>query len=315
MAIGDLNASLEAWHTITQGLGLVDDRGAWTGGDTHLVQLGDVFNRGAGARSYFEDLVELQKRAADAGGQVTQLLGNHEVLTALGIEAYCTTEEYLAWATDDEKDAWEEEVREYLSFLLMVPPPGPVLPLAPRMEAWKALNVPGRRAMRVDLGPDGALRALLATLPVAVVAGDCVFSHAPITPRWARLGLAGLNERAQREWKQAPSFYRSLPPGSLFRASQGPLWNRQLVLKETVRVRRQLLRSLSLFGVARMVTGHTTTESMPGGSQGHIQGCHGGRLWSIDVGLGSAPPAALVIDGDGGWQWSLEGRVPLWGAT
>lgn len=314
VAIGDLNASWAAWTTLTLGLGLVDTEGRWCGGDTHLIQLGDVFNRGPGARRYFQELPGIQQQAADAGGRFTQLVGNHEVLTALGVEAWCTTEEYLAWATADELLAWPRRVAEHTNFLLAVPPPGPVLPLEPRVEAWKALNAPGRSAMRADLGPDGDLGQLLRALPLAVEARGCVFVHAPLTPRWAQLGVDGLNERTRSDWSKAPVFYRSLPRKGLFRSSSGPLWNRQLVIKQTARERQQVARSLALLGAERMITGHTRTETLLGGSPGAILSRHGGRVWCADVSLGSARPAALVIDDGGGWEWSPDGRRTLWTA-
>ncbi len=314
VAIGDLNASWSAWTTITQGLGLITESGGWSGADTHLIQLGDVFNRGPGARRYFQELPELQRQAAQAGGRITQLLGNHEVLTVLGVEAWCTADEYLAWATEEERAAWPGRVAERNSYLLAVPPPGIVLPLAPQLEAWKALNAPGRAAMRADLGPEGQVGALVRSLPLAVVDQGCLFTHAPLTPRWARLGLDGLNERVARAWQEAAPFYRALPRKGLFRATQGPLWNRQLAVKETTRERRQVARTLALLGVDRMVTGHTQTESLPGGSPGEILGRHQDRLWCIDVSLGAARPAALVIDDSGGWQWSPDGRWDLWAA-
>lgn len=314
VAVGDLNGSWAAWQAITRGLGLMDGHGHWTGGDTHLIQVGDVFNRGPAARWYFDALPSLQQEAAEAGGRVTQLLGNHEVLTALGVEAWCTTEEYLAWATDAELDAWPRRVAEYNSFLLAVPAPGPILPLGPRLEAWKALNAPGRQAMRADLAATGELGALLRQLPLAVAAGGCLFTHAPLTPRWARSGVEGLNAQGRRAWREAPPFYRSLSRNSLFRSSQGPLWNRELALKETARHRQQLARTLSLLGVQRMVCGHTQTENLPNGTAGQILGRHNGRLWCIDVGLGTASPAALVIDPSGGWEWRPDGRRELWRA-
>ncbi len=312
MAIGDLNASWASWQTITSGLGLIDDEGRWTGGDAHLIQLGDVFNRGPGARRYFQALPALQAQAADAGGRVTQLLGNHEVLTALGVEAWCTTEEYLAWATAGERAAWPRRVAEQSSYYLAVPPPGPVEPLGPRLELWKALHAPGRAAMREDLREDGEVGALLRELPLAVIDRDTLFCHAPLTPRWARMGLDGLNERCQQAWKDAPPFYRSLDRKGLFRSPAGPLWNRRLVQKETARERQQVARTLAQLEVRRMATGHTQTEAIEGGVPGEILLRHEGRIVCCDVGLGQASPAALVIDDSGGWEWSEAGRRDLW---
>ena len=290
----------------------MDEKLRWTGGNTQLLQLGDLFNRGAGARQALSLLLRLRRQAVTQDGQVTMLLGNHEVLTALGVEAWCTTEEYLSFATEGEREDFEAEVLEQRAFLFNVPPLGPILPLYPRLEAWKVTHAPGRNALREAFRPTGEVGRVIRKLPVAVRSGAYVFCHAPLTPRWARLGVDGLARRALREWEEAPSFFRRLPTTGLFRASRGPLWNRDLAQKETARTRRQLLRSLELMGADRMITGHTATDAIPGGESGRILLRHGGRLICIDVGLGLTTPAALVIDGERGWEWRPDGHRELW---
>ncbi len=299
-------------ETIALGLGLVDPRMNWRGGNTHLLQLGDLFNRGGGARQALKLLVQWHRQALRHDGRVTMLLGNHEVLTSLGVEAWCTTEEYLSFATPEDRETFEASVQDQRSFLFNVPPNGPILPLAPRLEAWRVTHAPGRQALREAFRSSGEVGRVLRQLPVAVKTGRYLFSHAPITPRWARLGVQGLTDRARREWREAPSFFRGLPLTGLFRSSRGPLWNRDLALKETVKVRRQLLRSLALLDADRMITGHTATEAIPGGEPGRIALRHGGRLVCIDVGLGSGVPAALVIEGARGWEWRPDGARTLW---
>ncbi len=291
----------------------MDEKLRWTGGNTHLLQLGDLFNRGGGARQAQGLLLQLRRQALPEDGQVTMLLGNHEVLTSLGVEAWCTTEEYLSFATAEEREAFEAEVLDQRAFLFNVPPLGPILPLHPRLEAWKVTHAPGRNALREAFRATGEVGRVVRRLPIAVRSGTCVFCHAPLTPRWARLGIDGLARRAEGEWEEAPSFFRRLPTTGLFRASRGPLWNRDLALKETARTRRQLLRSLALMGADRMITGHTATDAIPGGEPGRILLRHGGRLVCIDVGLGLTVPAALVIDGRRGWEWRPDGRRELWG--
>src|SRR6187402_717141 len=99
VAIGDLNAAYDALVDILRGTGLVDQRLSWAGGQAELVQLGDLFNRGEGAVVALRLLLRLQRQAKRVGGKVTILLGNHEVMTALGHEGYCTEGEYLSFAS------------------------------------------------------------------------------------------------------------------------------------------------------------------------------------------------------------------------
>jgi len=60
------------------------------------VQLGDVVDRGPDSLKIIRHLMKLQREAPRKGGRVIVLVGNHEAMTALGNEAYCTIEEYLA---------------------------------------------------------------------------------------------------------------------------------------------------------------------------------------------------------------------------
>lgn len=85
--IGDLHGAFAALQAILRGTGLVDTKLRWTGGVCHLVQVGDVFNRSDGGRACFELLLRLRGEARRRGGEVTLLLGNHDVLVADGNEA------------------------------------------------------------------------------------------------------------------------------------------------------------------------------------------------------------------------------------
>jgi hypothetical protein len=315
VAIGDLNGADDALEQILRGTGLIDRAGRWVGGKSELVQVGDLFNRGAGAKQALTRLIKLRAEAGRVGGRVTVLLGNHEVMTALRHEAYCTEDEYLAFATAAERRAWPARVRRAMLRLFRDHGPrGPVRPIAPRLEAWKLAHVPGQSALRRALGPRTKLGRALRELPVAHVAGDTIFVHAGILPEWANLGVDGLNQAAKAAWQSAPAFYPRLPAKSLFRSNSGPLWDRSLAYAKAGSG-AALRRSLALLGVRRMVVGHTPTDSFKGGERGKIALIHGGRLVLIDVGLcsgSSGPRTALVIEGRTGREWTPHGTRVLW---
>src|SRR5690242_9412162 len=63
VAIGDLNGAYEPLFEILKSTSVVDRRGRWKGGNTHVVQLGDIFNRGSHARQAFEWLLDLRQAA------------------------------------------------------------------------------------------------------------------------------------------------------------------------------------------------------------------------------------------------------------
>ncbi len=316
VAVGDLNAAGGVLVDILRGTGLVDRRERWIGGRAELVQIGDVWNRGGGARRAFELLLRLRGEARRAGGRVTVLLGNHEAMTALRNEAYCTEAEYLAFATERERRAWPEKVQEAMLRLYRAHGPrGPVLPIGPRLEAWRALHAPGRAAMRKALGERAALGKAVRRLPIAHLAGGALFVHAGLTPVWARHGVDELNRMARAAWAARPSFFQRLPRAHLFRVPNGPLWDRSLATERGPLAARAAALSLALVGARRMVVGHTSTQHIPGGERGRIALRHGGRLVCIDVGLEDAPDSprsVLVIEGDAGWEWTPRGARRLW---
>lgn len=315
MVVGDLNGAFDALVEILIGTGLVNRKLRWTGGRDELVQVGDLFNRGSGALRALKLLRALQRQARSAGGRVTILLGNHEVMTALRHEGYCTEGEYLAFATAAERRAWPARVQRAMRRLVRRRPQGIVTPIEPRLEAWKVEHAPGRAAMRRALGPRGTLGKVLRTLPVAYQSGEHLFVHAGLLPVWAELGVVGLNARARHDWAAVRgNRLWSLSKRSLFRAADGPLWDRSLVRGGPV-ARARLRETLRLLGARRMVVGHTQTGSLPGGEIGRVAVLSQGRLIAVDVGLGegaAAPCAALIIEGKRGSEWTPDGVRRLW---
>ena len=73
---------------------LVDDNGRWIGGDTVLVQTGDVVDRGPDSLKIIQDLMRLQREAPRAHGQVIALVGNHEAMNLTGDLRYVSAGDY-----------------------------------------------------------------------------------------------------------------------------------------------------------------------------------------------------------------------------
>ncbi|MEA3267139.1 MAG: metallophosphoesterase [Candidatus Fermentibacteria bacterium] len=80
VAVGDVHGDLGQFVRILQGADLVDGDLNWTGGKTHLVQVGDVLDRGPDSRAIMDLLISLEVQAPVDGGCVHFLLGNHEVM-------------------------------------------------------------------------------------------------------------------------------------------------------------------------------------------------------------------------------------------
>lgn len=77
--IGDVHGHPDAAVRVLARAGLLDDAGAWTGGDATLWFIGDLCDRGPDGVGAVELVMRLEAEAADAGGRVGSLMGNHEV--------------------------------------------------------------------------------------------------------------------------------------------------------------------------------------------------------------------------------------------
>ena len=63
---------------------LIDDYNNWIGGSDILVQTGDIVDRGTHAGGIYRLMRKLRGQAASVGGQVVSVLGNHEIMNAIG---------------------------------------------------------------------------------------------------------------------------------------------------------------------------------------------------------------------------------------
>lgn len=84
VAIGDIHADPEAAKATLKMAKLIDDTGHWTGGETVLIQTGDVTDKGPSSRQVITLLTTLRAQARAAGGDVIAVLGNHEVMNLVG---------------------------------------------------------------------------------------------------------------------------------------------------------------------------------------------------------------------------------------
>ncbi len=109
VAIGDVHGDFATFVSVLQQAGVIDAKRKWKGGTTVLVQTGDVPDRGPQSRKVMDLLMDLEKQARKAGGQVHALLGNHEVMNMLGDLRYVSPEEYASHASPD-AEALREQV-------------------------------------------------------------------------------------------------------------------------------------------------------------------------------------------------------------
>ncbi|MBB6032393.1 metallophosphoesterase [Phytomonospora endophytica] len=78
--VSDLHGHRDAFVAALKEAGLVDDEERWSGGTASLWCLGDFTDRGPDGIGVIELVMALSEQAAEAGGTVDALLGNHEIL-------------------------------------------------------------------------------------------------------------------------------------------------------------------------------------------------------------------------------------------
>ena len=304
--VGDLNGQAGLLRRLLVGLKMMRRDGRWSGGRSVLVQMGDVPNRGAGAREAMDLLIRLRAEARAAGGDVYWLLGNHEVMSTLRHEAYVWPDEYMEFATLDEIEAFHVARTQQIYELLGSSGSGGIVePVGGRLRAWEEQNVPGRTQYRAAMGASGAYGQAIRSLPVAFRLGSLLFVHGGLSPRWAEFGLEGLERETRIVWAERPEFYPELETHGILRDPFGPLWHRAYCIGDTKSVRQELQEALRLVGATQMVVGHTRTDSIPDGQPSVPSIRHRGRLLMTDVGLGEPgePGCALVVE---------RGRIEMW---
>ncbi len=78
--VGDIHGAYSKLRAMLLRAGLIDFDGGWTAGDAHLVFLGDYMDRGPRGVEVIRLIRSLEVQAREHGGEVTALLGNHEVM-------------------------------------------------------------------------------------------------------------------------------------------------------------------------------------------------------------------------------------------
>ncbi|CAE8684007.1 unnamed protein product, partial [Polarella glacialis] len=78
---------------------------AWVGGNATLVQTGDIVDRGDHGKQIYELMFRLQDEAAQFGGSVVILMGNHELMNIQGDFRYVSTGDFADFGGHEERAA------------------------------------------------------------------------------------------------------------------------------------------------------------------------------------------------------------------
>ena len=80
LSVSDFDGHIEGFSMLLRGEGVIDSNFNWIYGDGHLIISGDLFDRGFHITECMWLLYKLEAEAANAGGKVHLIIGNHEIM-------------------------------------------------------------------------------------------------------------------------------------------------------------------------------------------------------------------------------------------
>ncbi|MDA1314391.1 MAG: metallophosphoesterase [Acidobacteria bacterium] len=274
VAVGDVHGDYDQFVAVLRSAGLIDEQNHWTGGDTHLVQTGDVPDRGPGTRKIIDLLMDLEQQAEKAKGYVHALIGNHESMNMFGDLRYVHPGEYASFADDKSAERREQEYERHRKELEGNPPAAglPEFNDAYR-ERWFADHPLGYFEHREAFAPGGKYGKWILGHNAVIKINNTLFLHGGIGPKYVTESIKGLNRSIESELRDFSKLRGgvNIDPG-------GPLWYRGLAQYSEADEEQHLEAVLKAYGVKRIVIGHTV-------SPGTIWPRFRGRVVMIDVGM------------------------------
>jgi len=292
IAVGDVHGDFDQFKTLLTQLGLIDKKRNWSGGNTHLVQLGDLPDRGPDTRKVMDMLIDLQEQAPKDGGAVTVLIGNHDAMMMIGDLRYVHPGEYAAFKDRNSRKrraAYYQQTLDHIKTNL----PEEEWPEFNReyKKNWEARFPLGYVEHRIAWAPTGEYGKWTLSRPAVAKVGDSLFVHGGLSSAYADLPISSINTKV----RTALAMGERISEDSIVEDSEGPLWHRGWVRglqnQETASALQTVLDN---YGVNRMVVGHTPVASV-------IIPRFGGKLLVTDVGLsahyGSGAAVLEIIEG------------------
>jgi len=272
VAVGDIHGGFTEFVTVLRQAELIDANNKWIGGATHLVQLGDVLDRGADSRKALDLLASLEGQAKKAKGRVHALLGNHEVMNMLGDLRYVAPGEFAAFA-----NSGSAELRNQAYDSLADPSRKSD---ADYRKQWEKEHPLGWVEHRQAFAPDGRYGKTFLQRKAIIKINDTLFVHAGISAKFAAMSVEEINQNTRKELKE-------LTVNGFVMDQEGPFWYRGMATGSEDTLTPLVESVLKSLEVNRIVLGHTPTT-------GAIMPRFNGRVILADVGLASVYNGALV---------------------
>lgn len=310
VAVGDLHGDFGSFIIILREMEIIDDEYHWKGGKTHLVQIGDIFDRGTQAKRILDFLMVLEKEAEVAGGKVHALIGNHEFINIAGIAfdypGYMYFEQFYSFLPDDYIEETEKKFKEKLGENSSRETNSD--PFSdPYLEAeWQKLLKEAKGNINHEARKKYSQNLLekygdwLINHNAVIKINDIIFVHAGLNEKYSKRNLEKLNESIRKELKFLASAPKSQFPRNTHAPisydSNGPLWYRELAHGEEQYLTEEVKKTLDNLKAHHMVMAHTPIVIEDKRQMERFNG----KIWIIDTGISrvyrNGRHSALVIE-------------------
>lgn len=256
VVFGDLHGDYAKFHDMLVEAGLIDAHDRWSGGKTHLVQVGDVPDRAPDTRKILDLLIKLEPQARRAGGYVHALIGNHEAMNMEGDLRYTTPGEFAAFATSSSAAVRDRYYDLVVADLKAHPPPGG----APKFDAayhkaFEDAHPLGWVEHQVAWSDQGYYGRWVMTHSAIIRIDDTVYLHGGIGPSYTQYDYDLLNKAVIAALRHDPA--KPGDPPDILWNTDGPLWYRGLAQHDEASEAANVAAILARYHVSHIVVGHT----------------------------------------------------------
>ncbi|WNC73097.1 metallophosphoesterase [Thalassotalea psychrophila] len=217
IAIGDIHGAYPEFHALLTKLKLINDNADWIGGNTYLISLGDLLDRGADSRKVMDLLIKLQQQAPKSGGMVLQVLGNHELMVTTGDLRYVSKEEFSAFIPEETK---QQRVNLQTQFNAN----HPNLSEDVLAANFTSQHPPGFSAFVAAFLPNGKYGRWLRSARPVIKINDSVFVHGGLSSDLHDMDLTEINKIIEPVWEYQEIVAALQAKGIL--AETADFWNR-----------------------------------------------------------------------------------------
>lgn len=271
VAVGDIHGDYDNFVDSLREAGLINRRRNWIGGSSHLVQVGDVPDRGPDTDKVIDLLQKLERQAAEDGGQVHALIGNHEAMNILGDLRYVHPEEYEAFRNRNSRGLRDRFYAQHVQQLQAADPEF-VADDAYRKQFDERFPL-GYVEHRFAWAPEGEIGSWVLQHNAVIKINRNLFLHGGLSPQVLGMSIEAINEAIRSELGGE----LGEEPG-LSEAEHGPLWYRGLAQNAEAVEAAHVDAVLQFYDVDRIIIGHT-----PG--MGTVVPRFDGKVLVIDTGL------------------------------